>query len=78
MPLDMGPVYDEPGDGSQRVASRFLLMKVLGIAPDRVTAEHGKRIGRAMRKHGWTGPEPMRIKGRAVKGYTRQAPDPCA
>jgi predicted P-loop ATPase len=76
--VDMGPVYDEPGDGTERVSSKFLLHKIIGIPADRVTAEHGKQVGRAMRKNGWTGPDPVRIKGRTVKGYMRRMPDPCA
>lgn len=66
----LGTVY-EANEERERVTSLFVLWKVIGVPPDRMTAEHGQRLGRAMRAHGWKGPQPLWIGGRTVKGYQR-------
>jgi hypothetical protein len=59
-------------DGTvERITSAFVLTKVIGIPMGQQSAEHGKRLGLAMRKNGWDGPKAVWIGGRAVKGYER-------
>lgn len=62
--------------GFERVTSAYVLWKVIGIPPSQQTPEHGKRLGMAMRKHGWVGPDPLWIGGRTAKGYERKLPEP--
>ena len=52
--------------------------EVIGIPPDRQTAEHGKRLGFEMRKLGWQGPKALWLDSRTVKGYERPAIDDAA
>ena len=70
--MRLGVVYQDDGK-NERVTSAYVLCKVLGIPPNQQTAEHGKRLGVAMRKHDWQGPKSLRIGGRVVKGFERQA-----
>jgi hypothetical protein len=70
--LDLGVVYELADGGTrERITSRYLIEHVLRIQPDRVTAEHGKQLGMAMRKHRWQGPKGMRFGGQFAKGYWR-------
>jgi predicted P-loop ATPase len=71
----LGVVYMHDGR-QERVSSAFALGNVLGIPPAHQTADHGKRLGMAMRKLGWDGPKPLWIGGRTVKGYERPAREP--
>lgn len=67
----LGTVIERTDDGTVRITSAYILTSVLGITPDRQTAEHGKRLGVEMRKLGWRGPDLLRIGGRPVRGYER-------
>lgn len=69
----LGIVYQNDGT-VERVTSAFVLAKVLGIPPAQQTAEHGKRLGYAMRHVGndWQGAKQLWIGGRNVKGFERQ------
>jgi len=71
----LGIVYQNDGE-RERVSSAYVMAKVIGIPSAQQTAEHGKRLGVAMRKHGWTGPDVVRIGGRSVRGYERPAREP--
>jgi hypothetical protein len=76
----LGIVYHNDGK-VERVTSNFVLWKVIGIPPSQQTAEHGKRLGYAMRHAGnnWVGSKQMWIGGRNVKGFERElanAPKP--
>lgn len=74
---DLGPVYEGERGYRERIASAFVARIVLGIPEERQHAEAFKRIGLAMRKHGWEGPKPVRIDGRVMKGFEREL-DPLA
>jgi hypothetical protein len=69
------PVY-ECVDGRERISSHFLATVMIGIPAERQSSAAGQRIGRAMHRHGWTGPKPMRIGGRVMKGFERFVTDP--
>lgn len=68
----LGIVYRNDGE-RERVSSAYVLTKVIGIPTAQQTAEHGKRLGTAMRAHEWEGPMLVRIGGRPVRGYERAA-----
>ncbi len=70
----LGVVYQNDGR-VERVTSQFVLWRIIGIPPAQQTAEHGKRLGYAMRKHGWEGSHPMWIGGRTVKSFERVLSD---
>jgi hypothetical protein len=71
----LGVVYEANAE-RERVTSQYVLRIVLGIPTDRMSTEHGQRLGRAMRAHGWKGPNPLWIGGRTVKGYERTGREP--
>jgi hypothetical protein len=75
----LGVVYEQTigtdGEPVERIASAFVLGKVIGIPEAQQTAEHGKRMGYAMRAHKWDGSKTLRIGGRAVKGFERRVAD---
>ena len=62
-------------DDEERIASSYLLSAIISIPSKDQQPHHGKRVGEAMRKLGWSGPKPIRIGQNAghVKGYTRPA-----
>jgi predicted P-loop ATPase len=66
----LGVVYQNDG-AVERVTSAFLLWKIIGIPPAQQTAEHGKRLGLAMRKNGWRGPKVYWIGSRSARGFER-------
>ena len=55
----------------ERVSSYYLMTRLLGIPVAQQNAETGKRLGTAMRKLGWNGPEVFKIGGRSQRGYER-------
>ena len=55
----------------ERVFSRDLLVTVLGIHPSKQRDIDTKRLGRCMRRLGWSGPKPVRIGNNVSKGYIR-------
>ncbi len=55
----------------ERVFSRDLLKTVLEINPSKQRDVDTKRLGRGMRRLGWSGPKPIRIGDSVGKGYTR-------
>ena len=55
----------------ERVFSRDLLKTVLEIHPSKQRDVDSKRLGRCMRRLGWSGPRPIRIGDNVGKGYTR-------
>jgi predicted P-loop ATPase len=69
--MRLGVVYQDDGM-AERVTSAFVLAKVIGIPPSHQTAEHGKRLGFAMRKLGWIGPHQYWIGGRNARGFERK------
>jgi predicted P-loop ATPase len=73
-PAIYGTGRDRDGGLEQRVSSTFVLGDVLGVPPDRRTAEMQKRAGLVMRSLGWSGPKVAKIGGRSVRAYVR--PDP--
>jgi hypothetical protein len=66
----LGIVHQDDGR-TERVSSAYVLTKVIGIPAGQQNAEHGKRLGNAMRANGWTGPTLCRIGGRPIRGYER-------
>ena len=72
-----GAVYPTAdGNGyEEQIASRQLLVDVLGLKADRATDQQNKRLAYCMRRLGWKGPLAMKIASGAktVKGYTRSA-----
>jgi hypothetical protein len=66
----LGVVYQDDGK-MERVTSAYVLNKVICIPTHQQTAEHGKRVGVAMRANKWEGPKALWIGGRTVKGYER-------
>lgn len=77
--IRLGTVYEQTigteGEPVERIASAFILSKVIGIPEAQQTAEHGKRMGFAMRTHLWDGSKALRIGGRTVKGFERKLAD---
>jgi predicted P-loop ATPase len=75
----LGTVYEQTigndGEPVERIASAFVLGKVIGISEGQQTAEHGKRLGFSMRSNKWVGSKAMRIGGRTVKGFERKLAD---
>jgi hypothetical protein len=57
--------------GTQRVESTELLGTVIGIHASRQRDIDFKRLGRCMRRLGWTGPKVLRIRGKPTNGYQR-------
>jgi predicted P-loop ATPase len=57
--------------GEERISSHDLLHVVLGLSTMQSTPDAAKRLGTAMRKLGWNGPDTLTIKGKLVKGYAR-------
>lgn len=68
--LRLGIVYHNDG-AVERITSAYVLGKVIGIPPSHQTAEHGKRLGLAMRKHRWDGAKQLWIGGRNARGFER-------
>ena len=68
-----GDVYPTVDGLEERVASRSLMIDVLGFKADRVSDMDAKRIAYCMRRLGWKGPQKMRIRDKnlPVKGYAR-------
>jgi predicted P-loop ATPase len=58
--------------GEERVSSADLLETVLGIHISRQRDIDFKRLGRCMRRLGWTGPKVLRIRGKPTNGYQRE------
>jgi hypothetical protein len=59
-----------------RVATAWLLEVNLQILPDRQQQFQTKRLASLMRKLGWKGPAPIKMKdGRTVRGYERPTAD---
>jgi Virulence-associated protein E len=59
----------------ERIASTQLLSghgPGLGLDASRIGDRELKRLGYCMRRLGWQGPKPMRIKGQLVRGYSRK------
>jgi hypothetical protein len=71
----LGNVYQNDG-AVERITSAYVLWKVMGISPAQQTPEHRKRLGVAMRKFGWRGPDILWIGGRAARGYERDVAAP--
>jgi predicted P-loop ATPase len=57
----------------ERISTADLLLLHLRIDIAAATDYETKRIGHCMRRLGWTGPIPLRIKGKTVRGYSRAA-----
>jgi hypothetical protein len=57
--------------GEERVSTTDLLTLVLGIHLSKQTDVHYKRLGRCMRRLGWSGPKAIRIGNNRAKGYSR-------
>jgi predicted P-loop ATPase len=55
----------------ERVSSTDLLTIVLGIHISKQRDLDYKRLGRCMRRIGWSGPQIIRINGKPTKGYAR-------
>jgi predicted P-loop ATPase len=70
----VAPVYMITPGGEERITSHYLLGSILEIPINQQNAEHGKRLGRIMKKMEWEGPKLFKIEGKAMKGYTRTDP----
>jgi predicted P-loop ATPase len=75
-----GEIYpvssDAPGTGQayeERISTKHLFLHLGRMYMADATDYDSKRIGHCMRRLGWTGPKPMRIKGQPVRGYSRPA-----
>jgi len=66
---------DPDGKPEWRVKSCYLLDTVLGLAAERISAVHQRRLGAVMRKLGWTGPKNIRFGTGQAKGYFKAAED---
>ena len=66
---------DADGKPEWRVKSCYLLDTVLGLAAERISAVHQRRLGAVMRKLGWTGPKNIRFGTGQAKGYFKAAED---
>jgi hypothetical protein len=66
---------DADGNTEWRVRSSYLLTHVIGIAPERVTAVHQRRLATVMRNLGWTGPRNLRFGREQAKGYFKAEED---
>jgi hypothetical protein len=64
----------------ERITTKDLCTRCLGIIADRLTDLVGKRLRVVMNKLGWEGPKAIRIEedgqSRVVKGYTRRVKQP--
>jgi len=58
-------------NNERRVLSHDLLETQIGIARERQTSAHARRIGDCMRILGWKGPKQMRVGDRSGRGYWR-------
>jgi predicted P-loop ATPase len=69
-----GEVYlATDGDGyEERIATTELLELHLRIDRGKSNDRDTKRLGHVMRRLGWTGPKPQRIKGKPAKAYIRK------
>ena len=56
---------------TERVESTELLGTVIGIHISKQRDIDFKRLGRGMRRLGWTGPKVLRIRGKPTNGYQR-------
>jgi hypothetical protein len=68
-------VADHDGKPEWRVSTYYLLVTVLGLAPESANADHQRRLARAMRRLGWAGPKNMRFEGVQARGFYRTAED---
>ena len=57
------------------VQSNYILVTVLGLAPERVNIAHARRLRTVMQKLGWTGSKNLRFRGRQAKGFYKAAED---
>lgn len=64
--------YEIDGDGFERIASGFVLGQ-LGLNSKDLQPHHASRAGRVMKALGWQGPALLRINGKPVRGYSRDA-----
>jgi hypothetical protein len=62
-------------EGEERVYSADILEIVLGMHVSRQRDVDAKRLGRCMRRLGWSGPKKIRIGGTEGKGYARSDPN---
>ena len=62
----------------ERVSSTDLLETVLGIHISKQRDIDFKRLGRCMRRLGWSGPKNLLIDGKQIKGYSRNVRDSTA
>jgi hypothetical protein len=58
----------------ERVSTKDLFEIVLGFSTSRLRDVDAKRIGRCMRRLGWSGPRKMRIGSKESRGYSRPYP----
>ena len=58
--------------GEERISSTDLLSIILKIDISKQRDIDFKRLGRCMRRLGWSGPKKTFIAGKQVKGYTRK------
>ena len=61
----------ERGNGYVKVASTFLLNKVLGISREKITQFHRARLARVMEVLGWEKPPNLWIGTGSAKGYRK-------
>jgi hypothetical protein len=66
---------DADGKPEWRVQSNYILVTVLGLAPERVNIAHARRLRIVMQKLGWTGSKNLRFRGRQAKGFYKAAED---
>jgi Virulence-associated protein E len=59
-------------DGEIRVTPEFLLDGVLGFNRARVRVGDSKRLADVMKRLGWTGPKPLRMGAKVIKGYVKE------
>lgn len=65
------PVAKAKGELEERIATATLLTAHLSIPLERQNDTNFKLLNAFMRRLNWTGPEMMRIEGKAVRGYRR-------
>jgi putative DNA primase/helicase len=58
-------------EGEERVLTKELYGTVLGFSNSRLRDMDAKRIGRCMRRLGWSGPRKMRVGNEEGRGYSR-------
>jgi hypothetical protein len=67
--------YDSDGNREFRVASRYLLESVIGAEPQHCNYSYASiRLGKLMRKLGWTGPKLLRMEWgteKRARGYSK-------